>query len=111
MSPQPPVARVRGERSSASPPNLKAPSTLLSSTPQCSLVPARGSRDVRPHEMVERQFRTLPIGPKLLFIVFPIPASVASTAERPAGSESDFADPRRSYTKALNRSPWTFRIT
>jgi transposase len=64
---------------------------------------ACGSRDVRPRGQVERRFRSLPIGSRLTTVVFPIPrvACQACGVVRQVGV--DFADPRRTYTKAFER--------
>src|SRR5258707_4717634 len=64
---------------------------------------ACGSRDVRPAGQVEPRFRSVPIGSRLTTVVFPIPrvACQACGVVRQVGV--DFADPRRTYTKAFER--------
>jgi transposase len=65
--------------------------------------PACGSRVVRPHGTVERQFRTLPIGSKRVFVTLPIPRVCCQECGVTRQVAVDFADPRRSYTKAFER--------
>jgi transposase len=65
--------------------------------------PACDSRDVRPHGMVKRRFRTVPIGSRPVFIVFPIPRVCCQHCGITRQVAVDFADPRRSYTKAFER--------
>jgi len=65
--------------------------------------PVCGSRDVRPHGTVERRLRTVPIGPKPVFVVVPIPRVSCPRCGVTRQVQVDFADPRRSYTKAFER--------
>jgi transposase len=64
---------------------------------------ACGSRAVRPHGTVERRFRTVPIGPKAVSLVFAIPRVCCQDCGVTRQVAVDFADPRRSYTKAFER--------
>jgi transposase len=64
---------------------------------------ACGSREVHPHGTVQRQFRTVPIGSRSVFIVFPIPRVCCQRCGVTRQVGVDFADPRRSYTKAFER--------
>ena len=64
---------------------------------------ACGSRDCGPHGTVERRFRTVPVGPKAVFIVFPIPRVCFPHRGVNRQVRVDFADQRRSYTKAFER--------
>jgi transposase len=65
--------------------------------------PACGSREVSPHGSVQRRFRTVPIGPRPVFIIFPIPRVCCRRCGVTRQVAVDFADPRRSYTKAFER--------
>jgi transposase len=65
--------------------------------------PASGSREVRPHGTAERQFRTVPIGSKPVFVTLPIPRVCCQDCGVTRQVAVDFTDPRRSYTKALER--------
>jgi transposase len=65
--------------------------------------PACGSRDVRPHGTVERRYRTVPIGSKPVFVTFPIPRVHCQDCGVTRQVIVDFADTRRSYTKAFER--------
>ena len=62
-----------------------------------------GSRDVHPRGRVERQFRSLPIGSRPTTIVFPIPRVACRACGLVRQVKVDFADPRRTYTKAFER--------
>jgi transposase len=64
---------------------------------------ACGSRDVRPRGQVERRSRSLPIGSRATDVIFPVPrvACRACGVVRQVGV--DFAEARRSYTKAFER--------
>jgi transposase len=64
---------------------------------------ACGSRDVRPRGRVERRFRSLPIGSRATDVILPIPrvACRACGVVRQVGV--DFAEARRTYTKAFER--------
>jgi transposase len=66
--------------------------------------PACGSRDVRLHGTVERRVRTVPIGPKAVFVGLAIPRVCCPRCGVTRQVKVDFADPRRSYTKAFERS-------
>jgi transposase len=65
--------------------------------------PACGSRQVSPHGSVRRRFRTVPIGSRPVFIIFPIPRVCCQRCGVTRQVAVDFADPRRSYTKAFER--------
>lgn len=62
-----------------------------------------GSRDVRSRGQVERRFRSLPIGKRATTIAFAIPRVACQTCGLIRQVKLDFADPRRSYTKAFER--------
>jgi transposase len=62
-----------------------------------------GSRDVQPRGRVERRFRSLPIGKRSTTIVFAIPRVACQACDLVRQVKLDFADPRRSYTKAFER--------
>jgi transposase len=62
-----------------------------------------GSRDVRPRGQVERRFRSLPIGRRSTTVVFPIPRVACQACALVRQVKLDFADPRRTYTKAFER--------
>jgi transposase len=64
---------------------------------------ACGSRLVHPRGQVERQFRSLPIGGRATIIVFPIPRVACQACGVVRQVEIDFADPRRTYTRAFER--------
>jgi transposase len=64
---------------------------------------ACGSRDVRPKGRVERRFRSLPIGSRATAVVFPIPRVACRSCGVIRQVAVDFADPRRTYTKAFER--------
>jgi transposase len=64
---------------------------------------ACGSRDVRPRGRVERRFRSLPIGSRATAVVFPIPRVACQACGVVRQVKLDFADPRRTYTKAFER--------
>ena len=64
---------------------------------------ACGSRDVRPKGQVERRFRSLPIGSHATDVVFPIPRVACQACGVVRQVKVDFADPRRTYTKAFER--------
>jgi transposase len=64
---------------------------------------ACGSRDVRPKGEVERRFRSLPIGSHATAVVFPIPRVACQACGVVRQVRINFADPRRSYTKAFER--------
>lgn len=65
--------------------------------------PACGSRDVRPRGRMERRFRSLPIGGRPVTLVFPIPRVACQACGVIRQVAIDFADRRRSYTKAFER--------
>jgi transposase len=64
---------------------------------------ACGSRDVRPKWRVERRFHSLPIGSRATAVVLPIPRVACRNCGVIRQVEVDFADPRRTYTKAFER--------
>lgn len=64
---------------------------------------ACGSRAVRPHGAAERQFRTVPIGSKAVVIRFAVPRVHCRACGVTRQVAIDFADPRRTYTKAFER--------
>lgn len=64
---------------------------------------ACGSRSVRPRGAIERQFRTLPIGPRPVTIDFAIPRVACTDCGLIRQVALGFADARRSYTKAFER--------
>jgi len=64
---------------------------------------ACGSRHIQPRGRAERQFRSLPIGRRATFLVFPIPRVACRTCGVIRQVEIGFADPRRTYTKAFER--------
>ena len=64
---------------------------------------ACGSRDVRSKGQVERRFRSLPIGSRATAVVFPIPRVACQACGKVRQVKVDFADPRRTYTKAFER--------
>jgi transposase len=71
-----------------------------SETCRCS---ACGSRKVISRGQVERRFRSLPIGSRATFVVFPIPRVECLACGRVRQVKVPFADWRRSYTKAFER--------
>jgi len=64
---------------------------------------ACGSRDVRPRGRVERRFQSLPIGSRPTVVVLPIPRVACHACGVVRQVKLDFADPRRTYTKAFER--------
>jgi transposase len=64
---------------------------------------ACGSRDVRPKGQVERRFRSLPIGSHATAVVFAIPRVACQACGLVRQVKVDFADRRRTYTKAFER--------
>jgi transposase len=64
---------------------------------------ACGSRDVRPKGQVQRRFRSLPIGRRATAVIFPIPRVACRACGVVRQVRVDFADARRSYTKAFER--------
>jgi transposase len=64
---------------------------------------ACGSRDVRPKGHAKRQFHSLPIGGTSTFVVFPIPRVACRNCGLVRQVKVNFADVRRSYTKAFER--------
>jgi transposase len=64
---------------------------------------ACGSRDVRPRGRVERRFQSLPIGSRPTVVVLPIPRVVCQACGVVRQVKLEFADPRRTYTKAFER--------
>jgi transposase len=64
---------------------------------------ACGSRQVRPKGQVERRFRSLPIGSRATVVVFPIPRVACQACGVVRQVKIDFAEARRTYTKAFER--------
>jgi transposase len=64
---------------------------------------ACGSRDVQPKGRVERQFRSLPIGRRATTVVLAIPRVACQACGLVRQVKLDFAEPRRTYTKAFER--------
>jgi transposase len=62
-----------------------------------------GSRDVRPKGQVERKFRSLPIGRRGTTVVLAIPRVACQACGLVRQVKLDFAEPRRTYTKAFER--------
>ena len=65
--------------------------------------PLCGSRRVAPRGCQERTFRAVPIGGKPVSVLLPIPRVECSTCQVVRQAPLDFADPRRSYTRAFER--------
>lgn len=64
---------------------------------------ACGSHDVRPRGRVERRFQSLPIGSRPTVVVFSIPRVACQACGVVRQVKLQFADPRRTYTKAFER--------
>lgn len=64
---------------------------------------ACGSRDVRPRGRVERRFQSLPIGSRPTVVVLPIPRVACQACGMVRQVKLEFADPRRTYTRAFER--------
>jgi transposase len=64
---------------------------------------ACGSRDVCPRGQAPRTFRSLPIGSRQTTISFPVPRVQCRACGLVRQTRIDFADPRRTYTKAFER--------
>src|SRR3984885_7053377 len=64
---------------------------------------ACGSAHVAPRGKVERQFRCLPIGPRPVTVVLPIPRVWCLNCGSIRQVALDFAEPRRSYTRGFAR--------
>ena len=64
---------------------------------------ACGSRDVRPRGCVERRFQSLPIGSRPTIVVLPIPRVACQACGVVRQVKLEFANPRRTYTKAFER--------
>jgi transposase len=62
-----------------------------------------GSRDVRPRGRVERRFQSLPIGGRPTVVVLPIPRVACQACGVVRQVKLEFADPRRTYTRAFER--------
>jgi transposase len=69
-------------------------------TRRCSVC---GSRDVAPRGHQQRTFRTVPIGGKPVTITLAIPRVACPRCDLIRQVPVDFADPRRSYTRAFER--------
>ena len=65
--------------------------------------PLCGSRRVASRGCQERAFRAVPIGGKPVSVVLAIPRVECSTCQVIRQTPLDFADPRRSYTRAFER--------
>ena len=66
--------------------------------------PVGGSRDVRPKGRIERRSRSLPIGSRATIVARPIPRVACAAGHVTRQVQVPFADPRRSYTQAFERS-------
>ncbi len=75
----------------------------IQQTPKTLRCEACGSRDVRPRGRVERRFQSLPIGSRPTLVVLPIPRVACQACGVVRQVKLDFADPRRTYTKAFER--------
>ena len=64
---------------------------------------ACGSREVSPRGKVERRFRTVPIGRRPVTVLYPIPRVECAACGVIRQVELDFAEPRRTFTKAFAR--------
>jgi transposase len=64
---------------------------------------ACGSRHVRPRGQVTRRFLSLPIGSHSTAVILPIPRVACQACGVVRQVKLDFADPRRTYTKAFER--------
>jgi transposase len=64
---------------------------------------ACGSREVGPHGYAERRFHSLPIGGRYTFITLPIARVFCRNCRVTRQTRINFADPRRTYTKAFER--------
>jgi transposase len=64
---------------------------------------ACGSRDVQPRGQVARRFLSLPIGSRSTALVLRIPRVACQACGVVRQVKLDFADPRRTYTKAFER--------
>jgi transposase len=71
--------------------------------PHTNRCPLCGSRRVAPRGCQERTFRAVPIGGKPVSVVLPIPRVECSACQVIRQAPLDFADPRRSYTRAFER--------
>ncbi|HEX2224647.1 MAG TPA: ISL3 family transposase [Thermoanaerobaculia bacterium] len=65
--------------------------------------PACGSRHVHPRGAVARRFRSLPIGGRAVFLRFAIPRVACRDCGTLRQVRLDFAEERRSYTRAFER--------
>jgi transposase len=71
--------------------------------PEACRCSACGSPEVHSRGRLERRFRTVPIGRRPTFVVLPIPRVECQACGAVRQVEVPFADPRRSYTKSLER--------
>ena len=71
--------------------------------PHTRRCPVCGSRNVAPRGHQQRTFRTVPIGRKPVTITLAIPRVACPTCDLIRQVPLDFADPRRSYTRAFER--------
>lgn len=69
-------------------------------TYRCSVC---GRREVSPHGHQQREFKTIPIGGKPVVVILPIPRVECQGCGVVRQVALPFADPRRSYTRALER--------
>jgi len=65
--------------------------------------PACGAREVGALGHAERNFLSLPIGRRSTIIILPIPRVFCRNCGLTRHTRIDFADPRRTYTKAFER--------
>jgi transposase len=65
--------------------------------------PVCGSRHVHPRGLVERRFRSLPIGRRQVFINYTVPRVACDHCGVIRQVKLEFAEPRRSYTRAFER--------
>ena len=71
--------------------------------PHTRRCPVCGSRNVAPRGHQQRTFRTVPIGRKPVTITLAIPRVACPNCDLIRQVPLDFADPRRSYTRAFER--------
>ena len=70
---------------------------------------ACGSAEVTLRGQVERRFRCLPIGPKPVTLVLPIPRVECRDCRVVRQVAVDFAEPRRGTPSRLPATPWNCR--
>jgi transposase len=71
--------------------------------PHTCRCPACGSREVKHRGSVERRFRTVPIGSRATLVALPIPRVECAACGVTRQVVVNFADPRRTYTRAFER--------